>query len=128
MCVCIYICMCVYIYIYIYIYIYAPHLLYPSFDKHLGCLHVLAVVKQCCNAHWDACTFLSYSFLWIYDQESNHFTQIRMAIIKNLQTISAGEGVEKWRNSSPPTLLGWNVNSSSHYGTQYGGSSKKKKN
>ena len=64
-----------------------------------GCLHVLAVVKQCCNVHWDACTFLSYSLLWIYAQEQYHFTQIRMAIIKNLQTIRAGEGVEKWEPS-----------------------------
>ena len=37
----IYVCVCV-----IYIYIYTPHLLYLSVDRHLGCLHMLAIVKN----------------------------------------------------------------------------------
>ena len=40
---------------------------------------------------------------------------------KNLETINAGEGVEK---REPSFTVGWNVNSYSHYGEQYGGSLK----
>ena len=36
-----------------------------------------------------------------------HLTPVRMAIIKNLQTINAGEGVEK---SEPSCTVGGNVN------------------
>ena len=35
----------IYIYIYIYIYTYTPYFLYSSVDRHLGCLHVLAVMN-----------------------------------------------------------------------------------
>ena len=45
---------------------------------------------------------------------------VRMAIIKkNLQTINAGEGVEKREASY---IVGENVNWYSYYGKQYGGS------
>ena len=51
-----------------------------------------------------------------------HLTPVRMAIIKkNLQTINAGEGVEK---REPSCTVGGNVNWYSHYGEQYGGSLK----
>ena len=40
---------------------------------------------------------------------------------KNLQTINAGEGVDK---REPSYTIGENVNWYSHYGEQYGGSSK----
>ena len=50
-----------------------------------------------------------------------HLTPVRMAIIKNLQTINAGEGVEK---REPSCTVGGNVNGYSHYGEQYGGSLK----
>ena len=42
---------------------------------------------------------------------------------KNLQTINAGEGVEK---REPSYTVGANVNWYSHYGEQYGGSLKNK--
>ena len=46
-----------------------------------------------------------------------HLTLVRIAIIKkNLQTISAGEGVEK---RIPSCTVGGNVNWYSHYGEQY---------
>ena len=48
-----------------------------------------------------------------------------MAILKSLQTVNAGEGVEK---SKPSYTVGGNVNQCSHYGKQYGGSLKKKIN
>ena len=41
--------------------------------------------------------------------------------LKNLQTIHAGEGVEK---REPSCTVGGNVNWYSHYGEQYGGSLK----
>ena len=50
-----------------------------------------------------------------------HFTPNRMAIIKNPQTTSAGEGVEK---REPSYTAGENVNWYSHYGRQYGDSFK----
>ena len=48
-----------------------------------------------------------------------HLTLVRMAIIKNLQLVNAGEGVEK---KEPSYLVGENVNWYNHYGEQYGGS------
>ena len=51
-----------------------------------------------------------------------HLTPVRMAIIKkNLQTIKAGEGVEK---RDPSCTVGGTVNWYNHYGEQYGGSLK----
>ena len=52
-----------------------------------------------------------------------HLTPVRMAIIKELQTINAGEGVEK---REPSCTVAGNVNWCSHYGEQYGGSLKTK--
>ena len=48
-----------------------------------------------------------------------HFTLARVAIIKKLQTINAGEGVEKRESSC---TVGGNVNWYSHCGQQYGDS------
>ena len=50
-----------------------------------------------------------------------HLTPVRMANIKNLQTINAGEGVEK---REPSYTVVRNVDWCSHYGKQYGGSIK----
>ena len=50
-----------------------------------------------------------------------HLTPVRMAIIKNLQTVNAGEGVEK---REPSYIAAGNVNWYSHYGEQYRGSLK----
>ena len=50
-----------------------------------------------------------------------HLTWVRMAIIKNLQTVTSGEGVEK---REPSGTVGGNVNWCNHYGEQYGGSFK----
>ena len=50
-----------------------------------------------------------------------HSILVRMAIIKNLQTMNAGEGVEK---REPSYAVGGNVNWYSHYGGQYGPSLK----
>ena len=43
---------------------------------------------------------------------SYHLTLVRMAIIRNLQTVDAGEGVEKRENFD---AIGVNVNGYSHY-------------
>ena len=51
-------------------------------------------------------------------------TQVRMAIIKHLQTTNAGEGVEKREFSC---IVGGSVNWLSHYGEQYGDAFWKKK-
>ena len=49
-----------------------------------------------------------------------HFTLVRMAIIRKLQTINAGEDVEKRETSY---TVGGNVNWQRHYEEWYGGSS-----
>ena len=48
-------------------------------------------------------------------------TSVKMAIIKSLQRINAGEGVHKW---APFYTVGGDVNYCSHYREQYGGSLK----
>ena len=50
-----------------------------------------------------------------------HLTPVRMAIIKKLQTVTAGEGVVK---REPSCTVGRNVNWCSHNGEQYGDSLK----
>jgi len=47
-----------------------------------------------------------------------HFTPVRIASIKNLQTINAGEGVEK---REPSYSVHGNVTRYTHCGEQYGG-------
>ena len=49
-----------------------------------------------------------------------HLIPVKMAIIKSLQTINAGEDVEK---REPSYTVGGNVNWYNHYGKQYGGTS-----
>ena len=49
-----------------------------------------------------------------------HLTPVRMAIIKNVQTINTGEDVEKME---PSYTVGGNVNWYNLYGKQYAGSS-----
>ena len=51
-----------------------------------------------------------------------HLMSVGMAIIKSLQTINPGEGMEK---REPSYTLDENVNWYKHYGEQYGGSLKK---
>ena len=51
-----------------------------------------------------------------------HLIAVRMVIIKSLQKINTGEGVEKRESSC---TVGGNVNWNSHYGEQFGDSLKK---
>ena len=51
----------------------------------------------------------------------HHLTPVRMAIIKNLQTINAGEGIKRRGTSY---TVGGNVNWYGHCEEQYGGSLK----
>ena len=44
-----------------------------------------------------------------------HLTQVKMAIIKNPQTINPGEGVER---REPSYTVGGNLNWYNHYGEQ----------
>ena len=74
------------------------------------------------NKHIKRCsTSLIIREVWIKTTLRYLLTQVRVAIIKNLQTKSAGEDVEK---KEPSYIVGGNVNWYSHYGDQYGDSLK----
>ena len=76
------------------------------------------------NKHMKRCsTSLIIREMQIKTIMSYHLTPVRMAIIKNLQTLSAWEGVEK---REPLYTVSRNVSWYSHYGEQCGGSLKTK--
>ena len=72
---------------------------------------------QMANKHMKRC-----STSLIFREMQINLTPVRMAIIKSLQTINAGEGVEK---REPSYTVGGSANWYSHYGEQCGDSLKK---
>ena len=74
---------------------------------------------QIANRHVKRLTLLITRERQIETTMKYHLTPVRMAIIKNLHTVNAGEGV--WKRDSFYTV-GGNVNWCSHYGEQYGDS------
>jgi len=49
-------------------YMYKIFFMHSFVDRHLGCLHISAVVNWF-RKNWDACIFSNYGFLWIYAQD-----------------------------------------------------------
>ena len=77
---------------------------------------------QIANKHMKGCsTLLIVREMQIKTTVRYDLIPVRIAIIKTLQTISAGEGVDKREHSC---TVGGNVNWYSPYGEQYGGSLK----
>ena len=51
------------------VYMYQISLIHSSFDGHLGCFHVLAIVNSAVMNTGVNLSFLNESFVWIYAQE-----------------------------------------------------------
>ena len=73
------------------------------------------------NRHMKKClTLLHIREMQISTTMRYHFTLVKMAIIKKIHKEQMLERL--WREGTPPSTVGGNVNWYSHYGEQYGGS------
>ena len=47
---------------------YHSFLIHSSADGHLGCFHVLGIIKQCCDEHWGTRVSFNFGFVGVYAQ------------------------------------------------------------
>ena len=75
---------------------YHSFLIHSSADGHLGCFHVLAIYKQCCNEHWGTCVSFNSGFLGVYAQQWDCWVMLCQI---------AGEMHTKWSFSLPHVYM-----------------------
>ena len=68
---------------------YHSFLIHSSADGHLGCFHVLAYYKQCCDEHWGTRVSFPSGFLSVYAQQWDCWVirQFYFSFLRNLHTV-----------------------------------------
>ena len=83
------------------VYMYHSFLIHSSADGHLGCFHVLAIIKQCCDEHWGARVSFRSNFLGVYAQKWDCWGMSSCDEEGRRSPQTSGDG--QWAGGSPLT-------------------------